>query len=49
MGGIAEVHSGDAPHRAGGCLSQAWSVGESLAALRLLIDHRRGIDSDAFA
>ena len=49
LGGIAEVHSGDAPHRAGGCLSQAWSVGEMLAALRLLIDHRRGVDSDAFA
>ncbi len=49
LGGVAEVHSGDPPHRAGGCLSQAWSVGEILAALRLLIDHRRGVESEAFA
>ena len=33
--GVAEVHDGDAPHRAGGCLSQAWSVGELLAGFEL--------------
>ena len=35
LGGIAEVHDGDAPHSPGGCLSQAWSVAETLAALHL--------------
>lgn len=36
LGGIAEVHDGDAPHRAGGCLTQAWSIGEVLAGFELL-------------
>jgi len=30
---IAEVFDGDAPHRPGGCLSQAWSVAELLRCL----------------
>jgi glycogen debranching enzyme len=29
-GQIPEVFNGDAPHRAGGCLAQAWSLAESL-------------------
>ena len=36
LGGIAEVHDGDAPHLPGGCLSQAWSVAEVLAVLHLV-------------
>ena len=35
LNGIAEVHDGDEPHRPGGCLSQAWSVGEVLAGFEL--------------
>jgi predicted glycogen debranching enzyme len=30
LGQIPEVFDGDAPHRAGGCLAQAWSVAELL-------------------
>ncbi len=30
VGQIAEVFDGDAPHRAGGCIAQAWSVAELL-------------------
>ncbi|MDR0418937.1 MAG: amylo-alpha-1,6-glucosidase [Prevotellaceae bacterium] len=33
---IAEVYDGDPPHRQGGCISQAWSVGEVLRAIRLI-------------
>jgi glycogen debranching enzyme len=32
VGQIPEVFDGDAPHRAGGCLAQAWSVAELLRA-----------------
>ena len=32
-GQIPEVFDGDAPHRAGGCLAQAWSVAELLRVL----------------
>jgi predicted glycogen debranching enzyme len=49
LGGISEVHDGDTPHAAGGCLSQAWSVGEILACLRLTLEHERGDNSIAFA
>ena len=35
LGGIAEVHDGDVEHQAGGCLTQAWSVGEVLACMQL--------------
>jgi len=36
VGQIPEVFDGDAPQRAGGCMAQAWSVGEILrAALQL--------------
>lgn len=31
---VAEVYDGDAPHRPGGCISQAWSVGELIRAWR---------------
>jgi len=30
LGQLPEVFDGDAPHRAGGCLAQAWSVAELL-------------------
>jgi len=33
LGQIPEVFDGDAPHRPGGCLAQAWSVAEILRAL----------------
>jgi glycogen debranching enzyme len=33
LGQIPEVFDGDAPHRAGGCLAQAWSVAELLRSL----------------
>jgi predicted glycogen debranching enzyme len=36
VGSIAEVFDGDAPFRPGGCVAQAWSVGETLRAWRLL-------------
>lgn len=35
-GQIPEVYDGDAPHRAGGCPAQAWSVAELLRVLELL-------------
>jgi predicted glycogen debranching enzyme len=34
VGQIPEVFDGDAPHRAGGCIAQAWSVAEVLRVLR---------------
>jgi predicted glycogen debranching enzyme len=33
MGQIPEVFDGDAPHRAGGCMAQAWSVAELLRVM----------------
>lgn len=33
---ICEVYDGDPPHTPGGCISQAWSVGEILRAIRLI-------------
>ena len=33
LGQIPEVFDGDAPHRAGGCVAQAWSVAELLRVL----------------
>ena len=33
LGQIPEVFGGDAPHRAGGCMAQAWSVAELLRCL----------------
>jgi glycogen debranching enzyme len=35
LGQVPEVFDGDAPHRAGGCIAQAWSVAELLRAVRL--------------
>ncbi len=34
LGSIAEIFDGDAPHRARGCIAQAWSVGELLRVMR---------------
>ena len=36
VGQVSEVFDGDPPHRPGGCIAQAWSVGELLRAYRLL-------------
>lgn len=36
IGQVSEVFSGDAPHQAGGCIAQAWSVAELLRLSRLL-------------
>jgi predicted glycogen debranching enzyme len=36
VGSVAEVFDGDAPFRPGGCIAQAWGVGEILRAWRLL-------------
>jgi predicted glycogen debranching enzyme len=36
LGTLAEVFDGDAPHRPGGCIAQAWTVAEVLRALRSL-------------
>jgi glycogen debranching enzyme len=33
LGQVSEVFDGDAPHRPGGCIAQAWSVGELLRAV----------------
>jgi predicted glycogen debranching enzyme len=33
LGQIPEVFDGDAPHRAGGCIAQAWSVAELLRSM----------------
>ena len=33
LGHLPEVFDGDPPHRAGGCVAQAWSVGEVLRAV----------------
>ena len=33
LGLLPEVFDGDAPHRPGGCVAQAWSVGEVLRAV----------------
>jgi len=30
VGQIPEIFDGDAPHRSGGCMAQAWSVAELL-------------------
>jgi predicted glycogen debranching enzyme len=35
---LPEVFDGDEPHRPGGCISQAWSVGEVLRAKELIED-----------
>jgi len=32
LGSISEVYDGDPPHKAGGCIAQAWSVAEPLRA-----------------
>jgi glycogen debranching enzyme len=32
IGFVSEILDGDAPHAPGGCIAQAWSVGEVLRA-----------------
>jgi glycogen debranching enzyme len=34
LGQLPEVFDGDAPHRAGGCIAQAWSVAEVFRCLK---------------
>jgi predicted glycogen debranching enzyme len=41
IGSVSEVFDGDAPHRPGGCIAQAWSVAELLRLYSLLGDRRR--------
>lgn len=36
LGTISELFDGDPPHRPGGCISQAWSVGEAIRGIALL-------------
>ena len=36
LGGVSEVVDGDAPHHAGGCPWQAWSLGETIRIRRML-------------
>jgi glycogen debranching enzyme len=36
LGNVSEVFDGDWPHRPGGCVAQAWSVGELLRCKRRL-------------
>lgn len=40
IGSVSEVFDGDAPHRPGGCIAQAWSVAELLRLYMLLEDRR---------
>jgi len=40
IGSVSEVFDGDAPHRPGGCIAQAWSVAE-LLRLYTLLEGRR--------
>ncbi len=35
LGQVSEVFDGDAPHRPGGCIAQAWSVAELLRVIRV--------------
>jgi predicted glycogen debranching enzyme len=41
LGQLAEVFDGDAPHAAGGCIAQAWSVAQTLEAWTTLAAQRR--------
>ena len=41
IGSVSEVFDGDAPHRPGGCIAQAWSVAELLRLYTLLEDRRQ--------
>ncbi|MCC6579134.1 MAG: glycogen debranching enzyme family protein [Phycisphaeraceae bacterium] len=36
LGQLHEIHEADAPHRAVGCMAQAWSIGELIRVLALL-------------
>jgi glycogen debranching enzyme len=40
LGHISEIFDGDAPHRPGGCIAQAWSVAE---ILRAYVEDIRGV------
>lgn len=41
MGQVSEIFDGQPPHRAGGCIAQAWSVAEILRAKRLIAQCRQ--------
>jgi predicted glycogen debranching enzyme len=49
LGQIPEVFDGDAPHRPGGCIAQAWSVAELLRGLVEQIRHPRPMPAGAAA
>lgn len=38
---IGEVYDGDPPHKAGGCISQAWSVAEILRIMKLVESYKK--------
>jgi predicted glycogen debranching enzyme len=38
LGSVSEILEGDAPHRAVGCVAQAWGVAETLRVIRLLAE-----------
>ena len=48
LGQIPEVFDGDAPHRPGGCIAQAWSVAELLRCTVLQSLHERGSEPSQF-
>ncbi|MCF8298156.1 MAG: amylo-alpha-1,6-glucosidase [Saprospiraceae bacterium] len=41
IGSISEVYDGDPPHKAGGCISQAWSVAELLRVGNMLKKYKK--------
>ena len=44
IGSIAEVYDGDPPQGPGGCISQAWSVGELLRIIRMIEYYKKPED-----
>jgi glycogen debranching enzyme len=49
IGSVSELFDGDAPHRPGGCIAQAWSVAELLRLYTLLEDGESGRSSSPIA
>jgi len=49
IGSVSELFDGDAPHRPGGCIAQAWSVAELLRLYKLLEDGESGRSSPPIA
>ncbi len=41
VGSIGEVYDGNPPYQAGGCISQAWSVGEVLRSLEMIKSYEK--------